>query len=193
MILYTRENIEEAFKSGKRKGASEITGTSIAFENFKEFIERIEPITIDEEIYETVSRKMEARRISRLMSLTPPIIVSAVSRTTHGVLGELGVTYQQIIEPSSKGKPRQKDHITMPRNVSYYLCYLHTAFGYKKLGAFFGNRNHATVISGVKTIHGWRGVEPIVSRLLDNTYDLLDDQGYDIRPNEFRVRLLNNK
>lgn len=191
--MYTREHLEEAFKSGKRRGASEITGTSIAFENFIEFIGKVSPIEIDEEIYDIVKRKMEQKRIGRRMPATPPVIVSAVVRATHETLGVTGVSYGEIVEPSTVGKPRQGDYITMPRAVCYYMCYLHTSLGYKKLAEFFGNRNHTTIISGTKGVHSWRKTEPNISRLLNNTYDILSDQGFDTTVNEYRVGLLDKK
>jgi chromosomal replication initiator protein len=92
------------------------------------------------------------------------------------VLGELPdedragqVTLQQIIDVVTKfynvklselqSKRRHKS-ITEPRQVCMYLARKHTRFSLQEVGAFFGGRDHTTVMHSIKTIEERMEQEP---------------------------------
>lgn len=187
MNLYTKEQMYDAFVQGKKRGMATITGTSIAYDDFDEFIVKVKPRDIDEHLLEIVNRKMEQTRLAKMVPPTHAAITSAVVRSTHEVIGAVGVSYDEMVAPSDKGKPRQKDYITTPRLICYYLCYLHTGLSYPKIGKVYGNRGHDTVLAGARSIHQWKQTSPLVSRLINHTYTLLEDQGYDTKMIESKI------
>jgi chromosomal replication initiator protein len=45
--------------------------------------------------------------------------------------------------------------LAYPRMMAMYLARKHTGAAYAEIGRYFGGRNHSTVISGEKKVHGW--------------------------------------
>lgn len=51
-------------------------------------------------------------------------------------------------------KTREK-HIVIPRQIAHYLAAKNTKLTLTQIGAFFGGKDHATVLYSVKTIEGY--------------------------------------
>lgn len=63
-----------------------------------------------------------------------------------------------IKEEDVFGKSRKADIVTV-RQISMYLAHKHTKLTTSKIGIYVGNRDHATVLHGIKTIDGRLKVE----------------------------------
>ncbi len=50
--------------------------------------------------------------------------------------------------------PRRQAELTYPRHLVMYLCQTLTGRSYPEIGQMLGGRNHATIIHGVRAIHG---------------------------------------
>ena len=61
------------------------------------------------------------------------------------------------------GKSRKADIVTV-RQMSMYLAHKHTKLTASKIGIYVGNRDHATVLHGIKTIDGRLKVEKELQR-----------------------------
>jgi chromosomal replication initiator protein len=70
------------------------------------------------------------------------------------------------------GKSRKADIVTV-RQVSMYLAHKHTKLTASKIGIYVGNRDHATVLHGIKTIDGRLKVEKELQRHLDELEEKL--------------------
>lgn len=53
---------------------------------------------------------------------------------------------------------RRNRSVSQPRMLAMYLARRHTQAAYSEIGAYFGGRNHATVISAEKKINEWLAV-----------------------------------
>lgn len=74
--------------------------------------------------------------------------------------------YFNVKEEDVFGKSR-KAEIVMARQISMFLAHKHTKLTTSKIGAFVGNRDHATVLHGIKTIDGRLKVEKELRRHLE--------------------------
>jgi len=50
---------------------------------------------------------------------------------------------------------RRTKAVTQPRSLAMFLARRHTQAAYKEIGAFFGGRNHSTVIAAEKKVEAW--------------------------------------
>ena len=66
--------------------------------------------------------------------------------------------YFNVREEDVFGKSRKADIVTV-RQMSMYLAHKHTKLTTSKIGIYVGNRDHATVLHGIKTIDGRLKVE----------------------------------
>jgi chromosomal replication initiator protein len=67
--------------------------------------------------------------------------------------------------------------LAYPRMMAMYLARKHTGAAYSEIGRYFGGRNHSTVISAEKKVHGWLRDEERSSLLpgFETVADLLAD------------------
>ena len=70
------------------------------------------------------------------------------------------------------GKSR-KANIVIVRQMSMYLAHKHTKLTTGKIGAYVGNRDHATVLHGIKTIDGRLKVDKELRQQLDELEKIL--------------------
>jgi chromosomal replication initiation ATPase DnaA len=70
---------------------------------------------------------------------------SLFDETVSSVCSALGITRNRLMEKN------RSDDLVIARYLVMYLLRKHTGSGYKKIGAYF-NKNHATVIHGVRQI-----------------------------------------
>jgi chromosomal replication initiator protein len=68
-----------------------------------------------------------------------PIIIEAVEAQYNVTLTEM------------QSKSRQR-HIVDPRSVAMYLMYRHAGMTQKKIGEYFGGRDHSTVIHAIASV-----------------------------------------
>ena len=61
--------------------------------------------------------------------------------------------YYKVKEEEVFGKSR-KAKVVIVRQMSMYLAHKHTSMTASKIGIYVGNRDHATVLHGIKAIHG---------------------------------------
>ncbi|MGC4031745.1 MAG: helix-turn-helix domain-containing protein [Tepidisphaeraceae bacterium] len=83
------------------------------------------------------------------------------------------VTIQQILDVVTKyygvkladlqSKKRNKS-IAWPRQVCMYLARKHTRYSLEEIGAYFGGRDHTTVLHGVRTVDGDMKEDPEIDR-----------------------------
>ena len=71
--------------------------------------------------------------------LTPSRIISVVAN------------YYKIHKKDIVGKSRRKEYVA-PRHIAIYLVRTITNMNYKEIGQVFGNRDHSSIISAVKSI-----------------------------------------
>ena len=64
------------------------------------------------------------------------------------------------------GKSRKANIVTV-RQMSMYLAHKHTKLTYGKIGIYVGNRDHATVLHGIKTIDGRLKLEKDLQQALE--------------------------
>jgi len=86
------------------------------------------------------------------------------------------VTIDQIISTTCEhfnvkeeeifGKSRKANIVTV-RQMSMYLAHKHTKLTYGKIGIYVGNRDHATVLHGIKTIDGRLKLEKDLQQALE--------------------------
>ena len=76
------------------------------------------------------------------------------------VAGFFGVTIEDL-----KSKRRTQD-VTLPRQVAMFFCRELTDQSLPKIGDFFGNRDHATVLHAVRTIQAKQESDPTLSSQL---------------------------
>jgi len=181
MILYTKTQMEKAYYAGRDRGKSEIVGYDSEFSSFGEYMSTLKPYYIDDGLYKAMKSTV-SKMPSGGYPLNAIVIISAVVKATHEVNGVVGITYDQLV--STMKQRRQKDYITTPRLVCYYLCYLHTGLSYTQIGSVFGGRRHDTVLKGARSIYGWMNDNAVIRNLIDRTYDILKEQGFntDISP-----------
>ena len=70
------------------------------------------------------------------------------------------------------GKSRKADIVTV-RQMSMYLAHKHTKLTASKIGIYVGNRDHATVLHGIKTIDGRLKVDKGLQRHLEELEEKL--------------------
>lgn len=70
------------------------------------------------------------------------------------------------------GKSRKAEIVTV-RQMSMYLAHKHTKLTTSKIGVYVGNRDHATVLHGIKTIEGRLKVEKELRRHLEELEEKL--------------------
>ncbi len=73
------------------------------------------------------------------------------------------------------GKSRKADIVTV-RQVSMYLAHKHTKLTTSKIGVYVGNRDHATVLHGIKTIEGRLKVEKELRRHLEELEEKINNK-----------------
>ncbi len=59
------------------------------------------------------------------------------------------------IEPDALKADNRARAVAYPRMLAMYLARKHTGAAYSEIGRYFGGRNHSTVISAEKKVHGW--------------------------------------
>lgn len=190
MKLYTHSQLELAFKQGRLKGQADLSPEEKLFPSFTEFAASLSVPEVDEMVYEEVVRKSNILRLKNRKDLTPRAIIGAVARATNEMEGVDGVHYSELILKSQAG--REPNKITLPRFVAYYLIYLHTECTYKGIGNIFGMRDHATVLHGTKNVHGWKETDPFISKLLDKTYSILQEQDYHLNKHPRKINQFND-
>lgn len=173
----------ECFEAGMKKQRDLLDSPG-----FIEYTATVEVPDVDETVYNEIIRKTNVIRLNNMKEPTTRAIIGAVARASNE-LGE-GVSYEELTLPTASR--RQKDRVAIPRQVAYYLCYVHTEHVYQGIGKIFGNRGHDTILSGVKNIHAWKDGDPVVARLLDRVYSILKEQDYHQRPHPKKVNKLNN-
>lgn len=77
-----------------------------------------------------------------------------------------------IREEEVFGKSRKADIVTV-RQMSMYLAHKHTKLTASKIGIYVGNRDHATVLHGIKTIDGRLKVEKELRQHLEELEEKL--------------------
>jgi chromosomal replication initiator protein len=82
----------------------------------------------------------------------------------------------QITADALKSDSRARA-LAYPRMMAMYLARKHTGAAYSEIGRYFGGRNHSTVISAEKKVHGWLCDEERSSLLpgFETVGDLLAD------------------
>ena len=179
--LYTYKQLESAFREGRMKGQSDITGVEWVWGNMARYLNTPDPIEMSMDIYNTVIRKMNADKGRAPDSLTYRPIIAAVTRATHEIDGVIGVSYNELI--THNGNRRNPDAIATPRMLCYYLCYIHTDHTYQGIGDIFGKRKHDTVLKGARKMYHWCNLKnSMEGELLDQTYTILQGQGYTTTP-----------
>ena len=78
----------------------------------------------------------------------------------------------KVREEEVFGKSR-KANIVMVRQMSMYLAHKHTKLTAGKIGIYVGNRDHATVLHGIKTIDGRLKVDKELRRHLEEVEEKL--------------------
>jgi chromosomal replication initiation ATPase DnaA len=63
-------------------------------------------------------------------------------------------------------------HIALARQIAYYLCRTHTARSSVEIGRVFGDRNHTTILHGVRRIEKLRKSDPA----LDGDLSKMEEQ-----------------
>ena len=71
--------------------------------------------------------------------------------------------YFNVKEEEIFGKSRKANIVTV-RQMSMYLAHKHTKLTASRIGIYVGNRDHATVLHGIKTIEGRLKVEKELRR-----------------------------
>jgi chromosomal replication initiator protein len=59
------------------------------------------------------------------------------------------------LESADLKSARRARSVSEPRMLAMYLARRHTRAAYSEIGAFFGGRNHATVISADRKVGTW--------------------------------------
>ena len=86
---------------------------------------------------------------SDLRRISPQVIIKAVCETFD------------VSEALLKG-PRRHRHVTQPRQVAMYLIRELTDESLPRIGAFFGGRDHTTVLNALKRIEHLKSANPIL-------------------------------
>ena len=92
------------------------------------------------------------------------------------------VTIDQIISTTCEhfnvkeedifGKSRKAEIVTV-RQLSMYLAHKHTKLAASKIGIYVGNRDHATVLHGIKAIDGRLKIDKKLQRHLEELEEKL--------------------
>ena len=103
------------------------------------------------------------------MKLTDEVLDEFVPQTVHRITidkitGHICDFYNVSLNDLT-GKKRSK-HINMPRQIAMYLCRKMTDESFLKIGMFFGNRNHTTVIHACEKIEKMREEDKSFDKLM---------------------------
>jgi chromosomal replication initiator protein len=63
--------------------------------------------------------------------------------------------YYDIPVAALKSKSKDRKFVT-PRHIAMYFCKVLTDDSLKKIGQYFGNRDHSTVIHGIRNVEDWK-------------------------------------
>jgi len=109
---------------------------------------------------------------------------------THQALGNIiGKTLERIapdtimkavcaeykVSPSELKGPRRHRNITVPRQIAMYLVRELTDESLPQIGAFFGGRDHSTVINSLKRVEALRDANPEIRAQIDRVRRSLRD------------------
>ena len=89
------------------------------------------------------------------------------------VCSKFGIKPEILRLPVRRGRPTGTNR---PRQIAYFLAREFTGFSYPRLGMFF-NRDHTTVLTGVRRIQGLIQTNPKVAAYVDECRAALPVQG----------------
>ncbi|MDR1788835.1 MAG: chromosomal replication initiator protein DnaA [Opitutaceae bacterium] len=91
---------------------------------------------------------------------------SAREAVTPEAIQQLVAEHYRISLADMVGKKRPQG-IVFPRQVAMWLCRRHTRHSLQEIGAFFGKRDHGTVIHAIKTVDNIAAQDPATRGALD--------------------------
>ncbi len=114
------------------------------------------------------------------MEITLDVAKNALGEPTESRISQ--VTLQNIIEAvtqfynvklSDLQSRRRHKSVTEPRQVCMWLARKRTRFSLEEIGAYFGGRDHTTVMHSIKTVGDRKTIDPVFTRQLDQIEDLI--------------------
>ncbi|MEX2216684.1 MAG: chromosomal replication initiator protein DnaA [Phycisphaeraceae bacterium] len=160
---------------------------------------KLRGIELPEEVVTLIAERIEsnARELEGAITLLQASAASKglpiTAQLAYEVLGHLGldprtsqVTLQLIIEAVTKhydvklsdlqSKRRQKS-IAEPRQVCMWLARKRTRFSLQEIGAYFGGRDHTTVMHSIRTVDERNGHDPTFAHNVTRMDDYITRQG----------------
>jgi chromosomal replication initiator protein len=106
--------------------------------------------------------------------VTTPSPQTSVEEIQRTVAESLGVSINDLL-----GK-RRSQNIALARHIAMHLCRRITGFSYPELGAFFGGREHSTVIHACKLIDEKLLTDQNLKKKMDSLFTACSSRNYNI-------------
>ena len=160
---------------------------------------KLRGIELPDEVSSLIAERIESNArelegaITLLQAQAAAKGVPISAQLAYEVLGHLGldprtgqVTLQLIIEAVTKhydvklsdlqSKRRQKS-IAEPRQVCMWLARKRTRFSLQEIGAYFGGRDHTTVMHSIRTVDDRNAEDPVFAHNVNRMDDYITRQG----------------
>ena len=85
------------------------------------------------------------------------------------------------VQVSDMLSERRDRRIAWPRHVAMYLCSRHTGFSVGRIGAAFGNRDHTSVMYGIRRVGGRMAASPADERDIEALSQAIAEPAHGIR------------
>jgi len=88
------------------------------------------------------------------------VMLAAKKPVNMGII-KAAVEYYFNFKDDDISSQSRTDDICLARHIAFYLCYTFTNSSYPQIGKVFGNRDHTTVMHGVKRIYASKQLSAI--------------------------------
>jgi chromosomal replication initiator protein len=114
------------------------------------------------------------------LDITLEVAKNALGEPTEGRISQVtlhniidAVTQFYNVKLSDLQSRRRHKSVTEPRQVCMWLARKRTRFSLEEIGAFFGGRDHTTVMHSIKTVSDRKTIDATFARQLDQIEDLI--------------------
>ena len=174
--LYTYEQMSESFRNGRQKGHSDLTGNSVNYPSFHEYVFGLPVRTVRLGVLEETMRQSSLLIAKGAVEMTPEAIILSVTTCTRRFEELDDIYYSDLIENTTR-----KRKFIFPQQVCFYFMAMHTRLSYERIGQFFQDRPHDVVIKGARNVRNWLNLrEETTTAFVQMAYEHLRGQGSNI-------------
>jgi len=112
------------------------------------------------QLKQTLSQHLSRLDAERTYNQT--VMLAAKKPVNMGII-KSAVEYYFNFKDEELASQARTDDICLARHVAFYLCYTFTNASYPQIGKVFGNRDHTTVMYGVKRIYASKQLSAIAA------------------------------